>query len=313
LKPFVIPFLSTVDRGVILANSVTLSASMSYSNVVSIAGLRGSFGVDVGSRGITFQQIFSGVPLYYPGSVIQVQEVAQIATAVYEPGVVDVDLTWWQPKKYLGSYQLTNGIYGRHRPGDDEYLVAEIQEISRYSSYTVTANPNTLIGLGEGFSILDCNWYTVPEVFLFPGTVTPVPGFRLRESPPEKPILRGYSSITPAPLANTEFNPLITDIGLHLKPGVEGIRVEYNVSIINDIYTAYSPYPTGTCELIAPTCSEQFSAFLSDSSGLVFADESTCLASLGGGDTVGICVLESWVCPSDPAQVFSYYRRQYGN
>lgn len=278
---------------------------MAYTNTFDISGQTGKIGVARYGGEITFQQLFTGAPQYYAGSVVQIQEILTIYTDVVRPEVVDVDLAWFVPKKYLGTYQILDGNYGyRHDVGDDGFLVDTIQKIARYSWYTITANPNVPIALDEGFIVDDCNFYTVAEVYLFPGTNTPVPGFRLRHPGDGKPIMRGYTSKTKADLANTTFNNLINGVGLYLNQGVEGIRVDYEVAIINDIYTAYQPFPVSTCELAAPSCLEQYNAYLGTVDVRIYPSEAECLADHPGGTCVSSA---PWLCPTDPTQVFEQW------
>jgi hypothetical protein len=291
---------------------------MGFSRTINLNGARGRIGTIFELEPITFKQLFTGTPQYYAGSIIQVQEVVQVITSIYDEKLVDVDYGWWQPHQYRGTWQLTNGISASGRNDDHGFIWTETCEISRYSTYTITANPNTAIGVGEGSVILDCNFYTVPEVYLFPGTSTPVPGFRLRPNPRNKPIFRGYQSITPAPLADTDFFRRITDVGIYLKPGVQGNIATYNAAIINDVYTDYSAFPVSTCELAEPSCEEQFAAAIEQLGG--FKDgipsnqlgyQSYYFSTLAAANAIGgyyapeEIVLE---CPTDPTQTKTIWR-----
>jgi hypothetical protein len=293
---------------------------MAYRTTFDINGQTGTIGFIRYGDPLAFSQLFDGIPQYYPGSIIQVQEILTIITRIADASVVDVDLDWFDPKKYLGTYQVIDfdGVTS-HAEGDDGYLVGTYQKIKRYSWYTIAANPNVPIALDEGFIVNDCNFYSVAEVYLFPGTNTPLPGFRLRESGEGKPLLRGYTSRTAAPLADTDFNARIGGVGLHLKPGVEGVRIEYAVSIINDIYTDYEPFPVSTCELVQPTCEEQYAAYLSGG-GEAFATFAACESARLNpppnsppNDTAGVCVPDLWICPTDPTFTRESYTIQYGN
>jgi hypothetical protein len=285
---------------------------MAFSTTFSISGSRGKVGW-FGSGAINFSQLFTGKPQYYAGSVIQVQEVVTIYTSIYEPIAVDKDFGWFVDKQYIGTFQvLGQDAQPTHYIEDDGYLVDTIQKITRYSNYTITANPSVPIALSEGFTVYDCNTYLVPEVYLFPGTNTPVPGQRLRDPGEGKPILRGYTSLTASDLADTQFFPRISGLGLFLKPGVEGINIDYRVAIINDIYTANQPFPVQTCELVQPSCSEQYNAFLLASGpNQLFPSSVTCEAYVAGLPPIPITFCSGpnfWVCPTDPT-----YTREFWN
>jgi hypothetical protein len=145
-----------------------------------------------------------------------------------------------------------------------------------------------------------------------------VPGFRFREIPPDKPLFRTYNSIKPAPLADTRFFRKINDVGIVLKPGIEGVYAEYRIEIINDIFTDYEPFPVSKCELVKPTCTEQFAAFVQgtlggfkDGAPLYSLSEGTyyysSLEAATRDDSYAVQPPYRWVCPTDPTTVITYY------
>jgi hypothetical protein len=265
----------------------------------SIQGQTGKIGVIQVVAAPNFSQIFSGSPQYYPGSSIEVQEVMRIVTNVADPSKVDSDTQWFDNKLYLGSYQIiSNSGLTLHREGDDGFLVSQVQEVVRYSHYTITANPNTLVAQHEQLAIDNCNYYIQPDVYLFPDEINPVPGFRTHEI---NPLFLGSTTLSKAPLADTPFNQKIFGVGLFLKPGVEGVRVEYKLAVINDIYTDYPSAEAPKCVFGTPSCPVQFAAFLVTANA--FETKANCENLVG----VGNCTPLIWTCPTDPDISFTYW------
>jgi hypothetical protein len=270
----------------------------------SISGQTGTIGLVQIAPPPTFAQIFDGVPQFYAGSSFVVQESLRIFTEVVDPSVVDVDLNWFENKQYLGSYQvISKDSIPLHRQGDDGYLVSPIQEINRYSTYTIAANPNVPVAKAEQIDLSACNFYLQPDVYLFPNDPIPKPGFKVVDRPP---AFIGAMTLQKAPLADTEFFQQIGGIGLFLQPGVEGVRVEYTIAVINDIYTDYEAYPIPTCQFLDQNCQTGFDSFVAGTLN-AFPTQSECEIADPLLDVPYTCTITQWVCPTDPTQIFDYY------
>jgi hypothetical protein len=184
--------------------------------------------------------------------------------------------------------------------GLDGYITSTITKISKKSWYTITANPNVLIAQHEQIALDNCNAYLTPEVYTFPGDPTPEAGFRFYA---RNPLFLGSISLSKAPLADTEFNQIINGVGLKLKPGVEGVSVNYKVGIINDIYTDYPPVDVPSCEFIpSGNCQAEFNGFIANGNSSFFVSESECQNVLGVP-----CIPQIYVCQSDPTKTYTYY------
>lgn len=269
---------------------------MAYEITESIDGERDSVGRLQIIPSITFGQIFEGSPQYYPGSIVQVQEILEIRTRLYDESLVDTDRGWFFPKQRLGTFQIfdINGTV-RTAPEDSGYLSIFNQRIYRYSYYTITANPSTQFGKHEQISLDNCNAYLTPEVYLFPDNPIPSPGYRYYDS---NPLFLGSVTISKAPLADTEFNQLISGVGLKLKPGVEGVFLNYKVAVINDIYTDYESAPAPECEFISATCEQQLLAYIAAYPNFYDTQAECELAN-----EFASCFPQVWTCPSDPTFV----------
>lgn len=253
------------------------------------------------SAPVMFSQLFDGLPQFYAGSVIQIQEIVTVNTLIVDEKLVSADLRWFNNKRRRGSYQVGQILAGSAFSDEDEgFLDYESQEIRRYSFYTITANPDVPFARQDQVTISSCNAYLETAVFTFPGDSAPTPGFKFHESP--KPDFRGDITVARAPLADTEFFPKLAGVGLYLYPGVEGVSISYKAQIVNDIYTAYDPADIPTCLFITSNCDQQFSAFIAEQPGFRFSDAGTCAAANGQP-----CQSFQWQCPTDPTDVRTYY------
>ncbi len=250
---------------------------------------------------INFSEIFDGSPQFYPGSLVQIEEIVIINCTVTQPDQIDVDMNWWLPHQFLGTYQLFSGTPTYGVPKEDEgYINADSLQIKRYSLYTIAADPNVIAAQHEQFTVDSCNFYLQPDIYLFDGETIPVGGFRVHD---KKPHFLGSTSLSKAPLKDGFFYPKIGGLGLFFSPGVSCGVIEYTARVINTIATDYPAFPVGTCEFLQPNCQQQFSAFLAQHPGQYYDTESSCnSASLGT-----LCRPFTFTCPSDPTQTFQYW------
>jgi hypothetical protein len=189
-------------------------------------------------------------------------------------------------------------------PTDEGYLKNEETLIRRYSQYTITSNPDVLFEQRGNIRLDNCNFYTVPDVFLFPGETTLTAGFKLYKS---DAVLLGKISEFRAPLADTKFFRQISGVAMNLRPGVSGISIGYRIDIVNDIYTAYDQSPVPTCTQVAASCPVQFTAFLAQGS-FRYPDQLSCEAAIASGAASGIgCNPFIYECATDPTQTFTYW------
>jgi hypothetical protein len=297
---------SSVDMYDRMTFVTSFENTMAYVIEEDIFGETGSIGRVSISGNPNLSQLFTGTPQFYPGSLIQIEEILTIITAIVSPELVDVDYRWFSPKKYLGTFQII-GVNGLppHADGDDGQVVSEYQQIKRYSWYTITANPSTIVGFGEQFFTQTCNLYLVPEVYTFEGTSTPVPGQRILNG--HNPAMIGNSSYSKAPILDTVFNSKISGFGLHLNAGVEGRSVSYKAGVINTVFTDYPSFPVPVCELSdSPDCQSQFESFL------VANDYHDSKASCEAVNTGNVCVSSQWFCPTNSLDVRTYWITNQG-
>jgi hypothetical protein len=196
---------------------------------------------------VNFSQIFDGAPQFYPGSVITVQEILTIISQVIpgEEHLVDFDKRWFEPKIYLGTYQLTaiaEAPLGNEASGDQGFLTRNAQSIKRYSTYTVVANSNAPVAAGDVFTVDNCN-FAMAEVSF------EIAGVSVTGSKPisDTAMFQGTISRQGAPLEDREYFQLLNNVGLYFYPGCEGVLLNHRISVINTIATNYNNYPAYTC------------------------------------------------------------------
>ncbi len=196
---------------------------------------------------ILFSDIFDGVPQFYAGSTIFLQEILTIISDIKigSEHLVDVDMRWFQPKVYYGTYQLTALLTTPLEPegeGGQGFITNQIIQIKRYSSYTITANPSTPFGTSDAFRIDNCN-FELEEVTLDLGAGE----FTVTRPKYSDNMLVGVGTNQKAPLADTEYNQFFTSVGLYYNPGCKGVVINHRVSVINVVYTDFEPYPDVVC------------------------------------------------------------------
>jgi hypothetical protein len=201
---------------------------------------------------INFTQIFDGLPQFFPGSIITVQEIVQflITVTAGEEHLVDVDYRWYEPKVYLGSYQLQGGVGVYREPeteGGQGFLVNSFTEIKRYSTYTIVASPSVPVGTIQGFTVDNCNLALRTVGFGFGGVSIDIQTPLTNDS-----LLKGEISIQRARLNNTPYNQFFSQLGLYINPGCRLLQARHKIAVINTIAADLDPYSQPLCVPINP-------------------------------------------------------------
>jgi hypothetical protein len=247
---------------------------------------------------ILLSDIFSGIPQHYPGSTIRCQEILTLSLSVYDESIVDQDLAWYSPKKFLGNYRLLEDILlPTFYPEDSGYIENLTLKIRRYSEYTVTANPSVPIALGEDSIIDNCNFQLKSDSFFFGGLL--LTGSTLTNN---QAVFKSQESLTKVDLEDTLFNRRLKGIGFFLRPGVEALTARYQASVINEVRILSAPFPNPTCSIGVASCSSQFELFIDNPANAAYLSQSVCQSQNGVQ-----CLLGTFTCPSDETQTFNYY------
>lgn len=198
---------------------------------------------------ILFSQIFDGAPQFYLGSTIHVQEILEIESAIIigKEHLVDVDFKWFQPKKYIGTYQFEAGLTSILNEGENGqgFLTNEKHTFIRRSQYTITANPDVPIAYEQTFLVDNCNFEIVEAGVTFGGAEISIQRPLRNES-----MFQGKISQTRVPLSDAQYNQFFNTIGLYYNPGCTLTSLTHRVQVINSIQAAFLPYPEFTCEIL---------------------------------------------------------------
>lgn len=258
----------------------------------------------------TFDDLFDGLPQFYHGSTIQVQEILTIVTSIDKPSLVDVDLNWFVPRAYLGNFQILTPV-GVPRGGteDEGTISSVIHKIYRYSTYEIVANSLVEFAKYGQIALDGCNSNLFATTFTEPVTGLILPGFKYGEL---QPIWLGSGTVSRASLVSgVTFNQLIGGVGLYLNPGVTLNRVEYAAAIINTIATAFDPALVPACETIGDrTCQQEWDTFLQQNriANLAFTSQAECEGiwlEIEGRNR--ICELNIYACSNDPEFTNNYF------
>lgn len=199
--------------------------------------------------GIQFSQIFDGAPQFYTGSVINVQEILEIETSIIpaQARLVDVDLRWFQPKRYIGTYQFEAGLTSilNEQELGQGFLTNELHTFIRRSTYTIVADPDVPIAAEQVFTVSNCNFETVEASASVGGATISI----------QKPLrndnmFQGRMSQSRAPLTDGNYNQFFRTIGLYINPGCIPVALRHRIAVINTLQTNFIPYPEFTCELL---------------------------------------------------------------
>jgi hypothetical protein len=264
---------------------------------VDIEGRNGALFTETPS----FSQIFTGIPLFYHGSTIQVEEILTISSEIIDERLVDVNYDYFTPKYFLGNWQA-NGLATQAFNHEDSGLLWELeQQIKRYSTYTITANPNAPQTLADGGSINQCNLQLVgAEVGTPLGSVSAFEPFKKRD------ILNYEGYRKPASLADTPYNQKLASCGFYVVPGARINTVRLDIAIINDIYTADTAWTPRTCELGEITCDQALENYLQNPT--ISSTEITVCEPPPGSPLIWQPESFIWTCPTDPAFTRTLWR-----
>jgi hypothetical protein len=276
---------------------------VTYENTIAIwgDGQSGKQGFLTVNQIINFSNLFDGEPQFFAGSQIQVQEILTLYFNVVDSKKIGVDFNWFQSKEYLGNYQFSDSLDTAIVSGDEGFITNRIQKIKRYSTYTVTANPDIPFARGTRGYIGQCN-FELEEIEI------QIPGLGALGVSRPRDINDGIlfltsDALTKVGLADRQYFPKILQVGLFVSPGAEIYLAEYKIDIINGIYIAEPEFPIPTCSLASPggACQADFTTFVEDGFPFITLNRPE---GIEGEDYTS----EVWVCPSDPTVTFNYFQ-----
>lgn len=275
----------------------------------------GAIFFDFSANTQTIEELYANPQRMVEGSTIQVQEVISIELFVTQPWLVNVDLTWYGGKKYLGTWRLNNDdIVVQGGDGEEGFITSERYSIVRYSTYNIVPPRNRQNALYGGASIDNCNFAVVSEL-LKPGTLVP----NASRLAPENPIQLFTSdhSIDYPLLGSQEFFPRINSVGLYIPPGIAVSSCTYRRRVVNEVELLRPPIPVPiACLYPADTCTPLYNALVTEND--IFAPFSS-IENLNnyyvaaGGDIGDFPIVEQeFVCPDGSIRYFYQFDAAIG-
>jgi hypothetical protein len=258
---------------------------------------------------ILFSQIFDGIPQFFQGSTFRVQEILTILSddIIGDPRARRTDRTWFEDKQYIGTYQLSKSttLISGMTIGDEGYINYPKIKISRYSDYTITASPDTPIGIANFSQINDCN-FRLKEITL---NIPPLSVSRIVPDTSQA-LLSATHSTSRVPLKDKIYNSFFGGVGLYYHEGYSPIGIEHDIAIINTIEADLEPFASVPCSPSEPSCEIAFAQFIAAGPCTVATTQAQligpqCPSNSGATE-------QTWVCPSDPNYTQQYWQAIYG-
>lgn len=273
----------------------SVNVSTDYTGAPRINPFRISLGVP-----IPVEQLFDPPQRFVEGQRIQIQEILDLFFTIEDAALVDVDLSWYGSKQFIGNWRLNVNTDAPTSvtEGDEGSITSQFFTIVRYSEYTVVPPRGRTGGTLGGTGIDNCNFALIDGIAVFP----PDPLPKAVTLPiQDRQLFTGDISIDYPLLGVEEFFPKITSIGIGLAEGVNIARATYRVSVINEVQLRRDPvrdrvscvFGDADCFLEAQTLGGlPYPELLRRTQGEAFAD---CIAA--GGDAPGGPACSEFVVP----------------
>jgi len=209
---------------------------------------------------IKMSEIFGGTNVFYVGQSFVIQEVLKIISQVDDTTLLRREDRWFDPKLYIGTWQRLNSTgLPTHNNTDYGLIRSTIIELSRYNTYTIGANPDKPIQLGDGGVIRQCNFELESVLLPLPGGTGVVAGSK----PLDTDALFVYQNyFQPAAIDDAIYDLHFAGMGLYFYPGCSGIALTLDVSVVNVLYNGAEQWTAPLCKLGKQTCAEEFAAFV---------------------------------------------------
>jgi hypothetical protein len=270
-----------------------------------------------GGADINLSQIFSGLPQLYAGSSFVIEEIFEGEVVMVEPQLIDTDFRWFPPKRYFGTWTISDTLPGFGiSPEDRGFIDSEIFKIKRYSTFVIQANADVVIAEHEQGAIDNCN-------FLLNSLGVEIPPFSGSQQVLEKDIavfsLR--TTLRNVPLQDRIFLPKLRFVGLYINVGAVLINAKYTARIINGVSVDLPAFPATGCTAVASSCEVLFEQYLAtlNTNTAVTQFYPTQAEALGdqaidgntGSTLFAVQQFNDFVCPIAPNtvyQIWSYAR-----
>lgn len=168
--------------------------------------------------------------LFAEGSTIEVQENVFLEYNLYDKSLVDVDLTWFGNKTYIGNYRYYNNLIGNARSSLTEgFITSDYWRITERQRFLVVPSATDKEHFLGTSSIDNCNFTLLPRALIAGTPPLPQAGFIPGK---DSGVFRSQGGIKYYDLSNIPFEPKIDVVQLYITPGVELFRATRITSIV---------------------------------------------------------------------------------
>lgn len=238
------------------------------------------------ANALNFSSIWDG-NIAYAGSIVQVEESCSILVETADPAAIDVDLEYYQPNRYLGTYQIGidtgevvdgSPLYrfpGHNHPDVQGRILAGRMTLFRYTNYVI-GDANGLQTLSQIGELNACNTATFGTQIGFGGVLLSVEDYLEKRS-----VFKTKAYQKPPTTEDRRFFGKLNAVGLYLKPGVVLQEADYKALVINVIQVSDFIYDEFTCQTLNPVnCSQQAIDYAASSPGF-YLDKGECDMATG--------------------------------
>jgi len=227
----------------------------------------------------------------YSGGFFAIQEVATIVLDITDPKLIDTDFNYFEPNRFLGSWQIlrNTGILapgggfsyefgGTNEPTEQGFFLKTVCKLDRISYHSIgdlTAQPR----LGGVSHVDNCNFFTIgATIEVGPLTLTG----ELQEAEENIYLTRNY--ITPPPLQTKTFSPILASLGVFIKPGVALLSARWDCSAINILSTDTAIEQAFSCRVVADVDCNQIAIDYTNNNANAYLTQGDCLNANPGGN-----------------------------
>lgn len=229
-----------------------------------------------GGAEITFTDIFDGVPQMFVGSAFEIQEIFEGEIEILEPSLIDVDLRWFPPKYYYGTWSVSDTLPGFGIDSEDRGFIGNnVFKIKRVSRFLIVANPLVPIAEWESGVTDNCNFQLNEVGIQIPPFVGAQTTLSINDS-----VFKYRNSLQKVPLLNRVFYPKLRFVGLYVNTGCVLTKARYIAQVINQVNVDIPAFPDIVCNIQSlGSCEVQFQNFL-DSDSNRFATQGLCQSAI---------------------------------
>lgn len=255
-------------------------------------------------------------PLRLPfGATVTIEETITIRLSLVRPELVDVDLQWFAPKYYLGSWELIQdvptpqGTVAEYpKPLDGAGFISSFNQQILFSKQYLVRGRRDGAPFPNGTVALDqCNFVLVPR----PPSISPLlpPGF---EPGIDEGVFKGDWSNEELGIDDATITSRAESLGIYVKPGVQLDSISHNLRMGSQINLSVPQSISFQC-FLGSGCDTEFDTFvrsinsgepidtIPSSGGFgVFSSQGTCDAAPPG---IG-CTQFSFTCSNGDTRLY---------